>query len=263
MSESSPILPAHRSQGTGPPLVVLHGLFGSGTNWRSIVRGLEDCRTLHVLDARNHGGSEHREHMDYPALAADVLRFMDEAELESADVLGHSMGGKTAMRLALDAPSRVRSLMVVDIAPAVSGSDHVPLIDALLALPLDAYSRRGEADTALAATVPEPGLRAFLLQNLVSGPEGLRWRLNLPVIKRCMSELLAFDADAGTPYAGRTLFVRGEQSDYIAPGHEEVMQRLFPAGRIHTVSNAGHWVHAEQPAAFLAVAREFYTCSGA
>jgi pimeloyl-ACP methyl ester carboxylesterase len=252
---------AHQALGSGAPLLVLHGLFGSGTNWRRIARGLEDCRTTHLLDARNHGASPHAADMDYRLLAADVAAFMDAQEIPRADVIGHSMGGKTAMRLALDAPQRVARLMVVDIAPDVSTSDHGALIRALRALPVERFQRRGDADTALAASVPDAGLRAFLLQSLAAGETGLRWRLNLEAIERCMPDLLAFDVDDHERFEGETLFLRGGASDYVREVHRERIRRHFPNAVLRSLEGAGHWLHAERPDEFLALAREFLSCS--
>lgn len=252
---------SHQHLGDGPPLIVLHGLFGSATNWRGVARALADCRTVHLLDARNHGTSPHDAHMDYASLAGDVLAYMDRAGIASTDLIGHSMGGKTAMRLALDAPARVARLMVVDIAPGPSGSDHLPLIDAMLAMPVHRYTRRAEADDALADTVSDPALRAFLLQNLVPDGAGMRWRINLATIRACMPALLGFDATPGARFAGETLFVRGELSDYVRDEHAQPIRAHFPAARTHTIRDAGHWVHAEQPQRFVAVAREYVGCA--
>ena len=254
---------SHQRIGDGPPLILLHGLFGSSTNWRSIARALADCRSVHLLDARNHGSSPHAAHMDYALLAGDVAAYMDDAGLACADVIGHSMGGKTAMRLALDAPARVSRLMVVDIAPAPSGSDHLPLIDTMLAMPVQRYSRRAEADAALAAGVADPSLRAFLLQNLVARADGsgMRWRIGLAAIRECMPELLGFDAAPGARYPGDTLFVRGALSDYVRSEHEAAIHAWFPAARIGTIDDAGHWVHAEQPQRFVTLAREHLGCA--
>ncbi len=253
---------AHQHLGSGPPLLVLHGLFGSGTNWRRIARGLEDCRTVHLLDARNHGASPHAPDMDYRLLAADVAAWMDREGIDRADVIGHSMGGKTAMRLALDAPGRVARLMVVDIAPADSASDHLPLLRALRALPVERFTRRAEADAALAQDVPDAGLRAFLLQSLTATDGGLRWRLNLEAIERCMPALLGFDVGDAEHFDGAARFVRGAGSDYVRDEHLPRIRRHFPGADVRTVEGAGHWVHAERPDDFLALAREFLSCAG-
>jgi esterase len=249
-----------QSLGSGPPLLILHGLFGCGTNWRSIARGLQDCRRVFLLDLRNHGDSPHHEGMDYPTLAADVRAFMDDAGIDEADVIGHSMGGKTAMRLAMDSPKRVSRLMVVDIAPAPSGSDHLPLIDAMMAIPVERLTRRAQADAALAATVAEASLRAFLLQNLKNGPHGLRWRIDLERIRAAMPALVAFPLGEDECYRGDTMFVRGALSDYVREEHAGAITRHFPTARVESVPDAGHWVHAEQPALFLDIARRFLGC---
>jgi pimeloyl-ACP methyl ester carboxylesterase len=252
---------SHQRLGEGPPLLVLHGLFGCGTNWRSIARALADCRTVHLLDARNHGASPHAAHMDYAAMAGDVLAYMDREGLARADLIGHSMGGKTAMRLALYAPERVARLMVVDIAPAPSDSDHLPLLEAMLAMPVHRYTRRAEADAALARTASTAALRAFLLQNLVGDGEGMRWRINLAAIRACMPALLGFDAAPAARFDGQSLFVRGELSEYLRDEHLPAIHAHFPAAGTRTIPGAGHWVHAEQPQRFIVAAREYFGCA--
>ena len=198
--------------------------------------------------------------MDYPGLAADVAAFMDREALEKVEIIGHSMGGKTAMRLALDSPRRVSRLMVVDIAPAPSGSDHLPLIDAMMRMDVAHFSRRAQADAALASVVEEAPLRAFLLQNLKSADDGLHWRINLAAIRSSMPALLGFPMSESDRYDGDTLFVRGGDSDYLRDEHIPTIQRHFPRASLETIDGAGHWVHAEQPAAFLALARRFLDC---
>lgn len=245
---------------TGPALLVLHGLFGAGSNWRSIARGLSDCRSVYLLDARNHGASPHTSQVSYRAMAADVEAFMDHHNIATADIIGHSMGGKTAMQLALHHPSRVSQLLIVDIAPAPSPSDHLPLIDALLALPVADFTRRSQVDEALAQDVADAGLRAFLLQNLSHTANGFAWRINLPVLRERMPELLSFDADQALPFSGPTTFIRGSQSNYLIDKHTARINELFPAAQQHTVANAGHWLHAEQPKLFLQAAREYLRC---
>lgn len=260
MSESTVELSHARIGESGPALFVLHGLFGSGTNWRSIARGLADCRSVYLLDARNHGTSAHAEQMSYAAMAADVEAFMAAHAIDTADFIGHSMGGKTAMHLALHRPQRISRLLIVDIAPTPSPSDHLPMIDALLALPLERFKRRSDADKALAEHVTEAGLRAFLLQNMSATADGFKWRINLPVLRERMPALLEFATQAATPFSGPALFVRGENSAYITDEHASLISELFPAAHTISVPGAGHWVHAEQPAAFLHIAREFLQC---
>lgn len=236
--------------GQGSPALVLHGLFGSGTNWRTIARRLESRLECHLVDLRNHGRSPHAPGMAYPTLAADVLAYLDGHGMDRAGFIGHSMGGKAAMTAALLAPERVRWLIVADIAPAPSPSDHRPILEALRALKLDSLTSRAAADAALAPTVPDSGLRRFLLQNLVHGGSGLRWRIDLDAIAEALPDLTGFPPTTpDTVYRGPTLFLRGERSDYLAVRHEPRIRALFPCASIDTVADTGHWMHAERPVA--------------
>ena len=245
-----PLALASTVTGEGPPALVLHGLFGSGTNWRTIARRLGSRLECHLVDQRNHGRSPHARGMAYPALAADVLAYLDANRLDRPGLIGHSMGGKTAMTLALSAPERARWLVVADIAPAPSPSDHRPILDALRALALDSLASRAAADAALARSVPDLGLRQFLLQNLVHGDGGLRWRIDLEAIAEALPDLTGFPSTAqGAVYEGPTLFLRGERSDYLTVHHESRIGTLFPCASIDTIAGAGHWLHAEQPIA--------------
>jgi pimeloyl-ACP methyl ester carboxylesterase len=248
----TPVRLAFQELGEGPPVVVTHGLFGSGANWRSVARRVAAGHRVLLVDMRNHGASPHAPAMDYATQAADLRALLDALDLERPAVVGHSMGGKAAMRLALESPARVGALCVVDIAPALSEHDHQDVIAALRALDLDAIAGRAEADAALAGQVADPGLRGFLLQNLRSTPQGLRWRIDLDAIEAAHDELLDFPAPAaGMRYTGPCLFVRGARSDYVLDAHLPAIRSLFPAARVHTVAEAGHWTHAERPDAFL------------
>ena len=245
-----PLALASAVMGQGPPALVLHGLFGSGTNWRSIARRLEHRLECHLVDQRNHGRSPHARGMAYPALAADMLGYLDANRLDRAGFIGHSMGGKTAMTLALLAPERVRWLVVADISPAPSPSDHRPLIEALRGLAPASLATRAAADAALARAIPEPALRQFLLQNLVHDDAGLRWRIDLEAIAEALPDLTGFPPTApGAAYPGPTLFLRGERSEYLTARHEARIRALFPSASIDTITGTGHWLHAERPAA--------------
>lgn len=249
---------ARERLGSGPPLVFLHGLFGSGRNWRSFARGLADRFTCLLVDLRGHGNSPHAPPYDYPTFAADVARLLAEEGIARAHLLGHSMGGKTAMTLALTRPELVERLAVVDIAPVPYAHDYRALIRALLALDLSAIRSRREADAALAPAIPDPQLRAFLLQNLVIDDGGARWRIDLAGLERAMPALTDFPRELyGRRFEGPTLFVRGGRSDYVQDAHLPVIRRLFPAARIETVADAGHWPHAERPAELLRLVRAF------
>jgi esterase len=245
---------SYKSQGSaGPPVVILHGLLGSSSNWRSIARRLAERHRVFALDLRNHGQSPHADDMSYRAMAGDVRAFLDTHDFDAATVIGHSMGGKTAMRLALDAPHRVERLVVVDIAPTLSEHDHLPWLRAMASLDMRRVSRRADAENMLEAAVPDAAMRRFLLQNLAGTAGGFAWRINLEAIENNLPALLDFPVDADLrPFTGSTLFVRGAQSDYLSPKHETVIRALFPHARMVTIEGAGHWVHAEQPARFLA-----------
>jgi len=244
--------------GHGAPLIVLHGLFGSGTNWRSLARGLSDGRAVHLLDLRNHGRSPHADSMDYPEMADDLRAYMDEQGIEAAAILGHSMGGKVAMHFALNAPGRVTHLVVVDIAPVSTAFDHLPYIGAMQSLALGNIASREDALQELAAEIPDLGLRQFLLQNLVRENEAWRWRLNLDALHGNMRTLQGFPIDGEADrYLGPVLLVCGEHSDYVAESHRSAVEGRFPAAEIVTISEAGHWVHADQPVQFLNAVRSF------
>jgi pimeloyl-ACP methyl ester carboxylesterase len=244
--------------GAGPPLIVLHGLFGSSRNWAGIARQLGETHRVFTLDLRNHGASPWAETMTYREMAADVAAFLAGHGLEGATVLGHSMGGKTAMLLALERGDLVGRLIVVDIAPVAYGHSHLPHIEAMRAVDLSSAARRGEVDRALQDAVPDPGLRGFLLHNLASEEGRLRWRINLAGLGDNMDALIGYPDDLeGLGYNGPTLFLAGATSDYLQTAHHAKIRTLFPAAEIDAIADAGHWVHAEQPQAFLARLRTF------
>jgi pimeloyl-ACP methyl ester carboxylesterase len=244
---------AHRRSGSGPPAVILHGLLGSGRNWQGIATALGAKFDVVLPDLRNHGGSPWDAEAGYSALVADVLALLDRLGLARVRLVGHSMGGKVAMALALTAPDRVERLVVVDIAPVAYGPGLDELLAAMRALDLGRMTRRAEADAALSAAVPDRSVRAFLVQNLEQRPEGLAWRVNLDVLLPAMPVIRGFpEMPVVRPFAGPTCFIHGERSDYVRPEHEPAIRQLFPAAELHTVAGAGHWVHAERTEAFLA-----------
>ena len=249
---------SYSDSGAGEPLVILHGLFGSKRNWSSIAKRLGERHRVLAVDLRNHGESPWDERHDYPALAADVADFIDREIGRPAAVLGHSMGGKAAMMLALTRPDLVERLVVVDIAPARSSTSLATALHALQAVPLSAYGRRTEVEAALAESIPDPAVRGFLVLNLTNGPQGLAWTVNLDAIE------LHFDAIAGFPdiplgqrYIGPTLFMAGGKSDYVRPEHRAEIMRLFPAATIEVIDGAGHWVHADAPGPFVDMVSRF------
>jgi esterase len=247
---------------SGAPLVLLHGFLGSGGNWHTLARRFAGRHRVLVPDARNHGRSPHAAPHTYAAMAADVATLLDVHGLDHATVLGHSMGGKTAMHLALTRPERVARLVVVDASPARSPSAHEDVLAALDAVDLDAATSRADVEAALAARLGDAGLRGWLLKSLLRTPEGgFRWALNVPVLRAALPEVggaLEPTLPPGwRPYAGPALFVRGGRSAYVPDAALPEIERLFPAAEVVTVPDAGHWVHAEQPEALFRLVEAF------
>ena len=242
--------------GEGAPLVLLHGLFGAAGNWGAIQKRLAAGRRVIALDLRNHGASGRDAAMDYPAMAEDVAATLAALGAAPAAVLGHSMGGKVAMALALTRPGLVERLIVADIAPVTYPPALRGYVAAMQAVALHPGLTRREADAALVAAVPEPNIRAFLLQNLRFGGEAPAWRLGLAEIAAAMPVIEAFP-ELATRYDGPVLVIAGERSTYIRPAHEERILALFPRAEFATVPGAGHWVHAENPQAFLGLLEPF------
>ena len=249
---------AHAEWGAGPPVLILHGLFGSAQNWTTIGRRLGAQFHVLALDLRNHGASPWARPMDYEAMADDVAAFMTAQKIAGAPIIGHSMGGKAAMVLALKAPALVPRLVVVDIAPVVRDTVLDPYIEAMAALDLSRIKRRAEADAALQPQIPDVMVRNFLLQNLVAVDGGMRWRINLEVLHQDMPKIAGFPAfPAGASYRGPTLVVRGAASDYVDDEELAAFGKFFPSFKLVTIPNAGHWVHAEAADAFLAAVTPF------
>ncbi|HEY9174633.1 MAG TPA: alpha/beta fold hydrolase [Verrucomicrobiae bacterium] len=247
--------------GHGPPLVLLHGLFGSFSNWLGVSHAFARRFTVLAVDQRNHGRSPHADEMSYVSMAGDLAEFLDTHGLQSAHLLGHSMGGKVAMQFALSHPARVKRLVVVDMAPRAMPPQHRAVIEALVAVDPAAYRSRSEMDAALAGRLPDVALRRFLLKNLTSAPSGeLRWQVNLSAIHANYGQLMAA-VTGGRPFTRPTLFVRGEHSDYLTAGDTGEIERLFPNAQLRTVRGAGHWVHAEAPAEFASVVTEFLSAT--
>ncbi len=236
--------------GTGPVVVLLHGLFGSARNLGGVQRALAPQYRVLALDLRNHGNSPHAEGMDYATMAADVLETLEAEGALPAAIMGHSMGGKVAMRLALTAPDQVRRLAVADIAPVNYPSHFGAYAAAMLTVPPDAT--RPEANAILAPVVEDPTMRSFLLHNFRPGHG---WRIGLPEIVAAMPRIEAWDGTAS--YPGPTLFIAGARSNYVKPENHQSIRALFPAARFVAIKDAGHWLHAEQPDAFAATLAAF------
>lgn len=243
-----------------PKLLIVHGLFGSARNWGAIAKRLSDTREVISVDMRNHGESFHDARHGYPEMAADLAAVI-AAEGAPMDVLGHSMGGKAAMVLALTRPDLVRRLLVADIAPVAYGHSQSHLIAAMRALPLEGLASRAEADAALASAVEEASVRAFLLQSLDLKADPPRWRLNLDVLEADMDRITGWPEEMDGRFDGPVLFLSGARSDYVRPEHRAVIKALFPEARFAKLPDTGHWLHAEQPRAFEATARMWFDAS--
>ncbi|MEK9672414.1 MAG: alpha/beta fold hydrolase [Rhodospirillaceae bacterium] len=254
---TEPVTLASAETGGGDPLIILHGLFGSKRNWGVIAKALAADRRVICLDMRNHGESPWAEPMTYPAMAADVAAFIQDIATGPVDLMGHSMGGKAAMMLALMEPDLINRLIVVDIAPSTSPGTFIHYAKALKAMDLGAVGSRKDADALLAPTEPNPDIRAFLLQNLESGADGFRWRVNLDGLAASMEDLLAWPAPGAPAFDKPSLFLAGGASDYVTPDHHAGIRSLFADARIETMPGVGHWAHAEAPGLFLDHVGEF------
>lgn len=244
--------------GTGQPVVIMHGLFGMLDNWQSIAKKLAEDYMVFILDLRNHGKSPHSNDFSYQIMAEDVREFLESKWVYEADIIGHSMGGKVAMQLALEHSDMINKLMVVDMAPKTYKGNHETIFEALFALDLKSIGSRKEADQFLLPRIPEFSTRQFLLKNIYLDKvtREYKWKMNLSVLFDAYQDILGHNLPQDT-YLGDTLFVKGENSDYINFDELEAYQEYFPNGNIVEVAGAGHWVHAEQPQAFLELAQEF------
>jgi len=237
-----------------PPMVILHGFFASSRNWRQIAKKLAQNYHVYVPDLRNHGSSQHALEMDYPTMAADIKVFLEEYGIENACVLGHSMGGKVAMWLALNDPDSLEKLIVVDIAPVNYRHGFDNIIQALQTLPLADISNRKQAENILAEALPDLSFRQFILQNLILNDGKYCWRTDLAIFQKAAPAIVAFPNIEGlTPFSGQSMFVVGERSTHVEKQHYGKIKTLFPETRIEVLANSGHWLHAEQPEQFLAL----------
>ncbi len=238
--------------GTGSPVVLLHGLFGRAQNLGALARHLAARNRVISVDLRNHGASPHAAGMDYPAMAEDVRETLVERGAWPARFLGHSMGGKVAMMLALMHPDVVQGLIVADIAPVTYSHQNRAIANALQVIDLRAGLTRASADAALSTAVKDASVRNFLLQNLIFS-EHPHWRIGLSSIADALPVIEGWPelSDAHS-YAGPTSFIAGADSDFVVQEQQSLITRLFPRAKFVTIPNAGHWLHAEQPQAFAA-----------
>jgi len=263
----------YREMGEGNPLIILHGLYGSSDNWLNIGRRLSENHHVYLVDQRNHGRSPHSNTHTYPAMRDDLLELMYSLGIERANLLGHSMGGKTGVYFAVSYPERVKKLVVVDIAPTgypkldesnPQALTHLNITNALYNLDITRIKTLKDADQALAESIPYQQVRQFLLKNLKKNKQTgqYQWLLNVSAIRDQLPAIMDGldpeqfnEADRITSIP--VMFVRGEKSPYVQEEHIRDIRKIFPQARIETVEGAGHWVHAEKTTEFLKVVRGF------
>lgn len=262
----------YRKSGAGHPLLILHGLYGASDNWYSIGRALSDQFEVYLVDLRNHGQSPHDPVHTYASMAEDVAVFFTQHHIGKAHVIGHSMGGKTAMAFGLNHPEHIGRMIMVDISPCAYDPEtwpeaerHAHIMHALLEMDLGLIRTREEADAVLAKSVSQPDIRMFLLKNLKRhAGGGFYWGLNLPVLANRLPEILegvvpCTDASAVSLPEFPLLFIKGSRSPYLDSRHMDAIHRIFPCSLFREIPDAGHWIHAEQPEAFLYNVRNFLT----
>lgn len=248
----------YKVYGTGQPLMILHGLFGSLDNWHSIAKQLSDIYQVFIIDLRNHGKSPHIGSMSYASMAGDIAQFMDQMELNTANITGHSMGGKVAMELALEEPSRIEKLISVDMTPFEVSGGHEQIIKALKAFDPSQIQKRSEADKLMQIHIEDFNIRQFLLKNLERRKEGgYQWKMNLSVIEQDYREILKGLSGGNRQFNRPTLFMKGDESNYLLANQLTEYQKLFPKADLVTIPDTGHWIHAQSPNAFLKNVREF------
>lgn len=238
---------------TRPPVLIVHGLFGSGRNWNVISKRLSDERRVVSVDMRNHGDSPRFDTQSYHDMAGDLAEVIHHLG-GKADVIGHSMGGKAAMILALENTALMNRLLIADIAPVAYGHSQHSMIDAMRSIDLTRVNTRGDADRQLAEVLGDASVRAFLLQSL--NVKERQWRLNLDVLEAEMAKIVGFPEISAT-FDGPALFLAGADSDYVLPEHRAKIKALFPAAKQAKIPGVGHWLHAEKPREFEAAARSF------
>lgn len=246
----------YQLSGSGPAVVLIHGLFGSFENLGTIARALSDDFQIINIDVRNHGRSTHSDEMNYSLLAADLAETLTHLQLTPFAIIGHSMGGKIAMEYALRYPDTVTRLVLADIAPVSYHARHNSIFAGLNSVDLPHLTSRGEADTQLAQHIDEAGVRQFLLKSLDKNEQGFRWRFNLAALAANYPALIGAPVTEGQ-FMGPTLFIKGGDSDYILPEHRPLIMQHFPNAQAKVIQGTGHWLHAEKPAAFNKLVRDF------
>jgi len=238
-----------RELGEGEPMIILHGLFGSSDNWLTQAKIFGEQYKVYSLDLRNHGQSPHSDAFDYKSMVGDLKEFIEDKDIINPVVIGHSMGGKTAMNFALAHPDLLSKLIVVDISPRFYNLEHYTIVEGLNSIPVESLSSRNEADEILSQKVPEPDVRQFLLKNLQrKSSGGFSWKINLPVISEKLSNI-GEDLQYEGTFEKPVLFIRGARSKYVTDADQARIKTIFPTAEIQTL-DTGHWVQAEKPQEF-------------
>lgn len=246
----------YQIHGEGKPLIILHGLFGTLENWGAQIKALAQHYQVIAADMRNHGRSPHSDQMSYDLMAADIAELMASLNLDKAQIIGHSMGGKAAMQFALTHPEKIEKLIIVDIAPVEYTPHHDDVFKGLFAVDLRQLKSRSEADKQLSNYVDELGVRAFLLKNLYRNEEKqFAWRMNLDTLHSQYANISA--APKGAPYPQEVLFIKGANSHYLLAKYRDAVLSLFPKADYKIIQDAGHWPHAEKPAEFTQLVLDY------
>jgi len=245
-----------QQSGNGNHLILIHGLFGSLENLNMVAKALKDDFCVTNVDVRNHGYSFHKNSMNYKELAQDIVNTLDHLNIKSACLLGHSMGGKIAMQVALDFPERVTKLVVADISPVKYPAHHTQIIDGLQSIDLKQLTSRKQADEQLSRYVDDAGVRQFLLRNLIKSEQGLMFKCHLSNIAQCYPQIIEGYTGPNT-FEKPTLFIKGGDSDYINTSHQNIIKTLFPRSKAKIIQRAGHWLHAEKTIAFNKIVKDF------
>jgi esterase len=248
MSKPNTIQLNYETQGSGPSVVLLHGLFGDLDNLKSLGRALQHDYQVIYVDLRNHGNSPHTPSMNFAEMAADLQQLLSSLKLDAVHLIGHSLGGKVAMEFALRYPKQALSVVAADIAPVAYKANHVAILEALSALDLTTLRTRKEADQALAKSIDNVGIRQFLLKNLRHDADTFCWRLNLAALQHNYLTLTGAVTDGC--YTGPILFIKGGASDYLIADHEAAIKQRFNTVELKVIEGAGHWLHAEKPQIF-------------
>lgn len=249
---------AYRKIGTGKPLFILHGLFGSSDNWQTLAKGFGESYTVYLIDLRNHGRSPHSEEFTYQVMAEDVYEIIADEGLDKVSVIGHSLGGKVAMQIGISHPDKIEKMVVVDIGPKKYPVTNQFIIDALDKFDPQTLATRKEAEVLVAEGIEDLGTRQFILKNLYwDDNQKLQWRFDFQSIKKNIKNVGEPTPAPAQPIEFPVLFLKGEKSDYIFPSDEKLIKTMFANAQLEVIAGAGHWVHADKPQEFFNTVTQF------